>query len=263
MYGYIYITINKINGKIYIGQKKSSKYVDSYYGSGRILLKAIDKYGKENFVNHMIDCANTQEELDEKEKCYISFFKNKYKDKCYNIAEGASGGNVFRYANKEEKEAFKLKMTKINRERCKSKEFKDKISQKTSLRYNDVKIREEHSKRLKEVWSDKYLREKHSKLLKEYYKDNKRDCSFNNQKCVFQLNSKTIIFESIKELRNYLKRKYNYNPDRRTFNKIMNSGKPYEPYHKHNEKLLKLKGMIIYKYKEGVETKCDECNTVE
>ena len=45
MYGYIYKTTNLINGKIYIGQHKSEEYDSSYYGSGKLIRRAIEKYG--------------------------------------------------------------------------------------------------------------------------------------------------------------------------------------------------------------------------
>lgn len=39
MYGYIYMIMNKINGKTYVGQRKSTKlyYDDKYMGSGKYL----------------------------------------------------------------------------------------------------------------------------------------------------------------------------------------------------------------------------------
>lgn len=43
----IYKTTNLINGKIYIGQ--DSKDRPNYYGSGKLIHRAIKKYGKENF----------------------------------------------------------------------------------------------------------------------------------------------------------------------------------------------------------------------
>lgn len=72
--GFVYIITNKINGKYYVGQKKfwfkrklkplkgktqfRHKTVESdwreYYGSSKILLADIKKYGKENFFRHMI-----------------------------------------------------------------------------------------------------------------------------------------------------------------------------------------------------------------
>lgn len=51
--GVIYCTVNLINGNIYIG--KDSHNNPSYLGSGRILHKAIRKYGKHNFKKFIID----------------------------------------------------------------------------------------------------------------------------------------------------------------------------------------------------------------
>lgn len=56
MYGYIYKTTNLINNKIYIGQHKvkEEKIDNSYYGSGKLIIQAIKKYGKENFKSRDI-----------------------------------------------------------------------------------------------------------------------------------------------------------------------------------------------------------------
>lgn len=64
---YIYITTNKINGKKYIGQHKG-KPDDNYLGSGINLIKAIKKYGKENFFKEILCFCETREEADIKEK---------------------------------------------------------------------------------------------------------------------------------------------------------------------------------------------------
>ncbi len=62
----IYKTVNKINGKFYIGQDSFNN--PNYLGSGKIFLKALKKYGKESFEKEIIDTAETDLELDEKER---------------------------------------------------------------------------------------------------------------------------------------------------------------------------------------------------
>lgn len=63
---------------MYIGKHKAAKYDESYYGSGKILLQAIERYGMDNFTNEIIDTAETLEELNSKEKYYIEHFKTNY-----------------------------------------------------------------------------------------------------------------------------------------------------------------------------------------
>lgn len=265
MIGYIYKTTNKINQKIYIGKHQSSEYDDKYFGSGKILRRAIEKYGIENFINEIIDIADTDEELNEKEKHYIKLYKDLYGKNCYNLASGGDGGDVFKYQSLEDKQKFVDKMTAINKKRCNTEEFKNKLSKATSKRYQDISERKLHSEKIREVWSNQDLREEQSKKLKEYYSKNEHDCSFNFISCAFELNDIKITFESIKDLRKYLLEEYQYNPDRRTFNKLMELGKrgiPYRPFHKNNEKLQRLNGMLIYKLDKSVETNGDECSRV-
>ena len=55
---YIYLTTNKINGMKYIG-KHYGELDDSYLGSGKILKRAIEKYGKENFEKSILSISQT------------------------------------------------------------------------------------------------------------------------------------------------------------------------------------------------------------
>ena len=111
MYGIIYKIINKVNGKVYIGQtvqgfNKRYKYkanldidrVYKYHKSNKEngytynehLLRAIKKYGLISFdVIKVFDFAFSKEELDIKEICWITVF-DCFK-KGYNNCEGGNG----------------------------------------------------------------------------------------------------------------------------------------------------------------------------
>lgn len=91
MFGYIYKTKNKINGRVYIGQKQG-RFTRQYLGSGKLLKKAIVKYGKENFRVKQIASAETREELNILEIFYIKKYRKT--SKVYNLAIGGQAGNM-------------------------------------------------------------------------------------------------------------------------------------------------------------------------
>jgi group I intron endonuclease len=88
MYGYIYKTMNLINGKIYIGQKQSSKFKPYYLGSGKLLKLAIKKYGIENFHVWIICRCNSFKMLNKKEIYYIKKYNSTNNKIGYNIIDG-------------------------------------------------------------------------------------------------------------------------------------------------------------------------------
>jgi hypothetical protein len=95
-YGYIYKTTNLVNEKSYIGQHKSKDWDLNYIGSGKLLKKAIKKYGKEYFQCFPLAWAWGKEELNKLEIDYIAHYKPEY-----NIASGGEGGNVGEEAYKK------------------------------------------------------------------------------------------------------------------------------------------------------------------
>lgn len=103
----IYKITNKINGKIYIGQHRGNN--PFYFGSGKILRKAILKYGKLNFEKEIIEICDDEDCLDSKEKYWISYYNSTNRDIGYNIREGGglngghydmNGSNNPNYGNK-------------------------------------------------------------------------------------------------------------------------------------------------------------------
>lgn len=113
---YIYRTTNLINGKIYIG--KSERRIDeseNYFGSGTILNKAIEKYGKVNFKKEILCVVNNINALNFLEIFCISLYKEEHGMNCYNLAKGGDGGNNYRYAPQEIKDEFSKTMSIVTK----------------------------------------------------------------------------------------------------------------------------------------------------
>jgi hypothetical protein len=91
-YGYIYKTTCFKTNKIYIGQSTYIKGSPYYLGSGLLLTRAIDKYGKFFFKKEILGYCTSQKELDEAEIECIEFFQSTNKLYGYNIQLGGSGG---------------------------------------------------------------------------------------------------------------------------------------------------------------------------
>lgn len=92
---YIYLTTNLVNNKKYIGQHKG-KPDDNYFGSGTTIMKALKKYGKENFKKDILCFCETREEADKKEREYIKLY-NAVEDKMfYNNQEGGKSADGWR-----------------------------------------------------------------------------------------------------------------------------------------------------------------------
>lgn len=92
LYGFIYVTTNLINGKMYVGQRKIREGWRTYRGSGHALRKAIKKYGYQNFDRKIIDIAFNQDELNSLEYYYVKVFGAMNKRYWYNICEGGRCG---------------------------------------------------------------------------------------------------------------------------------------------------------------------------
>lgn len=98
-YGYIYKITNRTNGKIYIGQKKGSTVVPSYWGSGVYISSAIKKYGLECFTREILEWCDTREVLSEREKFWIAEFKSNIRGVGYNLTSGGDGTSGYRWSN--------------------------------------------------------------------------------------------------------------------------------------------------------------------
>lgn len=101
----IYKTTNLINGKIYIGKHIARCIDDGYMGSGKLLKRAISKYGIENFVREILHECSSEEEMNAKEAEIVTEeFCNL--DTNYNLCVGGQGG--FSYINRNDLQGFVL-----------------------------------------------------------------------------------------------------------------------------------------------------------
>ena len=95
MFYTIYKITNKINGKFYIGKHQTHKVDDYYYGSGKKICEAINKYGKDSFIKEILFIFDNPKDMDDKEKEIITEEFVSRRD-TYNIGVGGEGGPQFK-----------------------------------------------------------------------------------------------------------------------------------------------------------------------
>jgi group I intron endonuclease len=121
----IYLTINKINNKKYLG--KDAQNNPKYLGSGLDLKKAIKKYGIENFEKIILEVCNNKEELWKREEYWLNYYDVKNNKDFYNRTNKAFGsweGRKFDLVTEETKQ----KMSMAHKDIPLSKEHKQSIS---------------------------------------------------------------------------------------------------------------------------------------
>lgn len=145
---YIYLIINKINDKKYVGYT-SKHYEDRYNehiraakrGKNNILYQAIRKYGIENFELRPLSTAKDLATAKIWEQRTVLAANTYYKNKCgYNMTKGGDGSGPHteeykRYMselmkNREYSEETRKKMSNSAKNKLKSEEFKKRVSAK-------------------------------------------------------------------------------------------------------------------------------------
>lgn len=88
-YNYVYMVLNLVNDKYYLGKHSTNNFYDGYMGSGIAIGRAKEKYGLENFQKEIIAFFDNEEAAYVFEYEIISEHFNK--ENCYNIAPGGYG----------------------------------------------------------------------------------------------------------------------------------------------------------------------------
>lgn len=111
MYGYIYKTTNLVNGKIYIGQHKAQVFDKEYHGSGKLIRRAFEKYGIDNFKTELLKWCETRFDINKYEKIYIHIYHSDDLNVGYNISKGGDGGDTFSGLTEAEKDDRRKKQS--------------------------------------------------------------------------------------------------------------------------------------------------------
>ena len=116
IFGFIYVTENLINHKLYIGQKALTKKWKTYLGSGVMLRRAIKKYGKNNFKRYIINYACDEKELNNMEFIYTKLFNVVENKQWYNIIYGGgfAGLRGIKFSEEHRKNISKAKIGEKN-----------------------------------------------------------------------------------------------------------------------------------------------------
>jgi len=151
-YGLVYKATNRIDGKVYIGQTIYTLRTRRMEHERVVGIKtdyfhnALNKYGIENFDWVVLDYAETQEDLDEKEIFYIKKFRS------FVDFEDSNGYNLI--LGNEVSESTKKKLSEASKDREVSEETRTKLSKTATGR--------KHSAETKKKIAMSMLGKKHS-----------------------------------------------------------------------------------------------------
>ena len=150
MYFYVYKITNIVNDNIYVGVHKTKDLDDGYFGSGKILNRAIQKHGKDNFKKDIISLFDTYKEALEYEKNIVNEEFVARKD-TYNIKLGGLGG--FDYINSTKEVAEKRSKTMLGSNnhfygKHHTDETRKTLSEKSSVQWKGVPKTEEHKQKI-------------------------------------------------------------------------------------------------------------------
>lgn len=174
----VYCHRNKTNGKRYIGQTKHQDNLTRRWGTdgreyrrNQYFLRAINKYGWDNFDHFVIQGNLTKEEADELEILNIAFYNTTDPRFGYNISSGGSNGGhpASEYQKQVASQTFKGKPS-WNKGKHLSDEYKQKISESlkgVNTWSKGKTLSKEHIARIKEANTGKIVsQETRQKLAK-------------------------------------------------------------------------------------------------
>jgi hypothetical protein len=140
-------------------------------GSGKLIKRAIDKYGNNNFYKELICESDSRKYINEMERFFIKYYDSTDPKIGYNIAKGGDGGDTYSGIKERNPEQFKLIRRKISEKGSnRSKEYWEMWAQKRKGRKLSQKTKDKISKgnlgKRKNTKTPQYIRDKISKSMK-------------------------------------------------------------------------------------------------
>jgi hypothetical protein len=124
LYYLIYQITNNINGKIYVGKHQTTDKNDGYMGSGKLIRRAMNKYGSINFSKTILYECDSLEAMNRKEAEIVNEAFVQRPD-TYNMKVGGDGG--FDYINTvlthEDRQKIGTMGSDVFKEKLKDKEY--------------------------------------------------------------------------------------------------------------------------------------------
>ena len=129
---YIYKIIRNGSNRYYVGMHSTDNIDDGYFGSGTLLWKSINKYGKENHTMEILEFCESREQLKIREKEIIGDLW-KLDEACMNLKGGGEGGGGFFTKDQQKAASIAGNMSDSR----KTEVFKQKISEAQIKRYSE------------------------------------------------------------------------------------------------------------------------------
>jgi len=265
MYGYIYKTTNLINGKIYIGQKKSEKFLGiNYLGSGKRLWEAINKYGKDKFIVELVEEIDEEKLMDVREIYWIAYYNSTNKNIGYNLSEGGNVNRTLRGENngfygKHHSEESRRIMSQNNARFMLGKHHSQETKLKIGLGNKGKIISEDTKKKLSENAANNPNYGMRGKHLSEESKKKISDANKGKSKpfrgMVYITNDITSIRVNKEHLDDYLNNGWRLGRKKFSSSACKNISKGHKGRKAHNKGKIWINNEIVNKciYKEELE----------
>ena len=141
----LYKITNILSGTFYIGVHKTKNLEDGYMGSGKLIKRAIKKYGVKMFKKEILEYFKNEQDMLKKEAEVLTF-KFILDNDVYNIMPGGGMGskdkNGLTFKGKNHTLESKQKISQKNLGKKHSDETKKKMSENNFARRNPEKQRE-------------------------------------------------------------------------------------------------------------------------